>query len=164
MKIESIDGGNLRVWLSDEEMHHWSLDQTVPERSRLHRLVRRVVTAAGRRPGRVSAELIPVAGGGVLLLSPRRHPAGKWPGIFRFEDEEALLDLLALWHRGADAIPLCGVYAIRDTYYLAVYPEEKMTDAQMHDAQLLLSALHIGLESIAQAYPDYVRLTVRKVR
>jgi hypothetical protein len=41
---------------------------------------------------------------------------------------------------------------------------EKMTEAQMHDAQLLMNTLHIGLENIAQAYPDYVRLTVRKVR
>ncbi len=39
-----------------------------------------------------------------------------------------------------------------------------LTDAQMHDTQLLLSSLHIGFENIAQAYPDYVRLTTRKVR
>ena len=48
--------------------------------------------------------------------------------------------------------------------FLEVILPEKMTDAQMHDAQLLLASLHIGLENIAQAYPDYVRLTVRKVR
>ena len=48
--------------------------------------------------------------------------------------------------------------------FLEVLLPEKMTDTQIHDAQLLLSALHIGLENIAQAYPDYVRLIVRKVR
>ena len=48
--------------------------------------------------------------------------------------------------------------------FLEVMLPEKMTDSQMHDAQLLLSALHIGLENIAQAYPDYVRLTTRRVR
>ena len=48
--------------------------------------------------------------------------------------------------------------------FLEVMLPEKMTDTQIHDAQLLLSALHIGLENIAQAYPDYVRLIVRKVR
>ena len=47
---------------------------------------------------------------------------------------------------------------------LDVLLPEKMTEAQMRDAQLLMSTLHIGLENIAQAYPDYVRLTVRKVR
>ena len=48
--------------------------------------------------------------------------------------------------------------------FLEVLLPEKMTDAQMHDAQLLMNTRHIGLENIAQAYPDYVRLTVRKVR
>ena len=48
--------------------------------------------------------------------------------------------------------------------FLEVILPEKMTDKQMQDAQLLLSTLHIGLENIAQAYPDYVRLTVRNVR
>ena len=48
--------------------------------------------------------------------------------------------------------------------YVEVLLPDKMTDTQMHDAQLLLSTLHIGLENIAQAYPDYVRLTTRRVR
>ena len=47
---------------------------------------------------------------------------------------------------------------------LEVLLPEKITDQQMHDAQLLLCALHIELENIAQAYTDYVRLTVRNVR
>ena len=48
--------------------------------------------------------------------------------------------------------------------FLEVLLPEKMTEAQMHDAQLLMNTLHIGLENIAQAYPDYVRLTTRRVR
>ena len=48
--------------------------------------------------------------------------------------------------------------------FLEVMLPDRMTEQQMHDAQLLLSALHIGLENIAQAYPDYVRLTTRRVR
>lgn len=48
--------------------------------------------------------------------------------------------------------------------FLEVMLPPQMTDAQLHDAQLLLSALHIGLEGIAQDYPDYVRLTIRRVR
>ena len=48
--------------------------------------------------------------------------------------------------------------------FLEVILPEKMTDKQMQDAQLLLSTLHIGLENIAQAYPDYVRLTTRRVK
>ena len=48
--------------------------------------------------------------------------------------------------------------------FLEVILPEKMTDKQMQDAQLRLSTLHLGLENIGQAYPDYVRLAVRKVR
>ncbi|MBQ4579456.1 MAG: ribosomal-processing cysteine protease Prp [Clostridia bacterium] len=48
--------------------------------------------------------------------------------------------------------------------FVEVMLPDQMTEKQMHDAQLLLSALHIGLENIAQAYPDYVRLTTRRVR
>ena len=48
--------------------------------------------------------------------------------------------------------------------FLEVMLPAGMTDSQMRDAQLLLSALHIGLENIAQVYPDYVRLTTRRVR
>ena len=48
--------------------------------------------------------------------------------------------------------------------FIEVLLPERMTEAQMHDAQLLMNTLHIGLENIAQAYPDYVRLTTRRVR
>ena len=48
--------------------------------------------------------------------------------------------------------------------FLEVLLPPGMSDDQMHDAQLLMSALHIGLDNIAQAYPDYCRLTTRKVR
>ena len=46
--------------------------------------------------------------------------------------------------------------------YLEVHLPGGMTEQQMHDAQLLMSALHLGLENIAQDYPRFVRLTTRK--
>ena len=46
--------------------------------------------------------------------------------------------------------------------FLEVHLPGNMTDQQMHDAQLLMSTLHLGLESIAQDYPRFVRLTTRK--
>ena len=51
-----------------------------------------------------------------------------------------------------------------DDGFLEVILPANMTESQMHDAQLLLSSLHIGLDNIAQAYPDFVRLTTRRVR
>ena len=46
--------------------------------------------------------------------------------------------------------------------YLEVHLPGGMSPQQMHDAQLLMSALHLGLENIAQDYPRFVRLTTRK--
>ena len=46
--------------------------------------------------------------------------------------------------------------------YMEVHLPDGMSQQQMHDAQLLMSALHLGLENIAQDYPRYVRLTTRK--
>ena len=46
--------------------------------------------------------------------------------------------------------------------YLEVHLPGGMSKQQMHDAQLLMSALHLGLENIAQDYPRFVRLTTRK--
>ncbi len=46
--------------------------------------------------------------------------------------------------------------------FLEVLLPAGMTDQQMHDAQLLMSAFHLGIENIAQDYPRYVRLTTRK--
>ncbi len=48
--------------------------------------------------------------------------------------------------------------------FMEVLLPDKLTDAQMHDAQLLMNALHLGLESIAQEYPGYVRITCRKAK
>ncbi len=48
--------------------------------------------------------------------------------------------------------------------FLEVLLPPALTESQWHDAQLLLEALHLGLESIAQEYPGYVRITCRKVR
>ena len=49
-----------------------------------------------------------------------------------------------------------------DDGFMEVLLPQDMTDQQMHDAQLLMSALHIGLENIAQDYPRYLRLTTRR--
>ena len=37
-----------------------------------------------------------------------------------------------------------------------------LTDMQMHDAQVLMGALHQGLSDLADGYPQYIRLSVRR--
>ncbi len=129
MNIEPIQGGCLRVWLAEEELQQWGLGE-VQDRRNIRRLVRQVLTAAGRRPGRVTAELIPVLGGGVLLISPKLYPEVGQPAVYRLQAD----DLLGLWERWPreESAPVCALYELGEEYRLAVYPDQPLSPTQMH--------------------------------
>ena len=129
MNIEPIQGGLLRVWLAEEELQQWGLLEREPSRRQVRRLVRQVLAAVGRRPGSVSAELIPVQGGGVLLISPRIYPEAGQPVVYQLEADA----LLALWERWPEegVLPVCALYELEEAYWLAVYPDEPLTSEQM---------------------------------
>ncbi len=46
-----------------------------------------------------------------------------------------------------------------DGYLRFALPRER-TEAQRHDAQLLMSSLRLGLEDIAREYPSHLKLTI----
>lgn len=48
-----------------------------------------------------------------------------------------------------------------DGFLEATLPQG-LTDMQMHDAQVLMGALHQGLSDLADGYPQYIRLSVRR--
>ena len=48
--------------------------------------------------------------------------------------------------------------ATDDDGFLSARLPQRMTEAQRHDAQLLLSALHTGLACLADSYPAYVQV------
>ncbi|MBQ8655260.1 MAG: ribosomal-processing cysteine protease Prp [Clostridia bacterium] len=48
-----------------------------------------------------------------------------------------------------------------DGFLEAMLPQN-LDDMQMHDAQVLLSALHQGLSDLADGYPKYIQLSVRR--
>ena len=80
MKIESITNGNLRIWLAEDEIKEWGLEDDGNDGVR--RLVRRALKAMGRRvTAHVWAEMIPVEGGCVLLVSPTVHKP-HLPGVY----------------------------------------------------------------------------------
>ncbi len=128
VKIEPIHDGCLRVWLAEEELEQWSLLDPHPDRRRIRRLVRRVLDAVGRDPGRVTAELIPVMGGGVLLISPGWHREDGQPMVYRLEGD-ALLELWERWPTGEPG-PVCALYEQGDAYWLAVYPDGPLSQRQ----------------------------------
>ena len=129
MNIEPIQDGLLRVWLTQEELRQWGLSEESPDLRRVRRLVRRAMAAVGQRPGKVTAEMIPVAGGGVLLISPKRYPEADQPVVYRL-DTDALLSLWEQWPEEGPT-PVCALYEMEEEYRLAVYPDEPLSLRQM---------------------------------
>ena len=115
MNIEPISNGNLRIWLAEDEMKEWGLDG---DDGGIRRLVRRAFSVTGRRqPSRTWAEMIPVEGGCVVLVSPRLHTR-RLPAVYAVEGD-ALLEVYARY-RGQAA----QVYAVDDIYHVVLYDEE----------------------------------------
>ena len=117
VKIESIANGNLRIWLAEDEIEEWGLQGEGEDGVR--RLVRRALAAVGRRhTARVWAEMIPVEGGCVLLVSPTVH-RHRLPAIFSVT-AEALAEIYVRW-RGERA----QIYTVEDEYRIVSYSEDE---------------------------------------
>lgn len=122
MTVEAITDHRLRVWLTDDEMEQWGFDQETPPMGRVRRLVRQIVTAAGWSDRcRVTAELLPVEGGGLLLVSGEARVPAPWPVVYRLQDEDTLLGFMRQWGYIAEESSLCAVYACEGDYGVAVY-------------------------------------------
>lgn len=123
MKIEPIDNGNLRIWLTDEEIEEWGL--TDSRGGGVRRLVRRALSAVGRRlTSRTVAEMIPVEGGCVVLVSTYIPPIAL-PAVYA-ADEEAVAQIGARWR-----VPTgerAQVYAVDDGYRLVVYSDDRLEE------------------------------------
>ena len=130
MRIEPLTNGSLRVWLSEEELDKWGIDSDGPaQRRAVRRLLRRIFLQAEQPPpSRLCAELIPVDGGGVLLVTPSGQIPSEGPWVYCFADTDSLLDFVGCWRRISSASPpyLC-LYAQGDGYALAVYSAEPLS-------------------------------------
>ncbi len=135
MKAEPIGENSLRVWLSAGELVQWGLgptDTRAHTRQGIRQLIRYVLDSAGYPPAkRLSAELFPVDGGAVLLLSPYRAGGGRhWPLVYYIDGEDDLFSLAERWAAlPTQSPPSTGLYAYGQGYGLAVYPVEPLTQA-----------------------------------
>ena len=131
MKIEPIAEGRLRVWLNAEEAACWSLDREEPDKRGLRRFVRRVYSATGYRPvGRLTAEMVPVAEGWLLLISPSA-PSEKGPAVYHISHPDDLLTLMEKWPtEEASPQPMCMLYELGEGYRLVVYGESPLSHRQ----------------------------------
>lgn len=128
MKVEQISGGSLRVWLSEKEMRQWKLYPPGEETSPMAgRLVRQVLQNAPRPGKHLLAELIPVEGGGVLVVSVAPAPRRQTPLVYRLS-MDALLDLALQWRvRPGESPPAFCLYEQGEAYLLTVYPEQTLS-------------------------------------
>ena len=135
MKAEPIGEDSLRVWLSAKELAQWGLERTESRtytRQGVRQLIRYVQESAGYGPvKRLSAELFPVEGGAVLLLSPYRTGGGRrWPLVYYIENEDILFSLAEKWAAvPAKAPPSTAVYVYGQGYGVAVYPVEPLKES-----------------------------------
>ncbi|MBQ1951020.1 MAG: hypothetical protein II363_05465 [Clostridia bacterium] len=133
MKVEPVDGGVLRVWVSTEELRSKDIllenidEQGCPKdeqtRRHMYRLIRQALSAAGRQPySDVLVEWIPVNEGFVLLVSPL-HAKPTAPQVYAIPDADALYMLAERWHyfREENA-PGNALYERDEGYDLVVYP------------------------------------------
>ena len=120
MKIEPIDGGRLRVWLSQTEAEQWNLHTDRPDPKTLRRAAGRLLRGVGRRPaGRLAAEMIPVEGGCVVLVSPVVH--SRQPAVYGVP-QEWLAEVSARWHPGWT--DTAQVYAVGDDFHVVLYGDQ----------------------------------------
>ena len=118
MKIEPISNGNLRIWLAEEEIEVWGLES--PHRDGIRRLVKRALAATGRRiTSRMGAEMIPVEGGCVVLVSPVVH--SRQPAVYGVP-QEWLAEVSARWRPGWTET--AQVYAVGDDFHVVLYGEQ----------------------------------------
>lgn len=105
MRIEPIPGDCLRIWLAEEECEEWGLGSDQTDRRRFRRRLRKALATVSHSPmGRLMAEVVPVEGGCLLLVTPQLWPEANQPVVYGVPDEDVLLTLLEQWQRGAEEI------------------------------------------------------------
>ena len=148
MKIEPISNGNLRIWLAEKEIEEWRLEDSRGKGVR--RLVRHALSAVGRCPtARVWAEMIPVDGGCVLLISSLVH--SRCPMVYAVE-ADALAQVIARWRPAAEET--AQVYAVGAAYHVVLYGER--SDALLREYGTPLGE-GVGMAAHTAEYGEWVQ-------
>ena len=128
MKMEPLQDGCLKIWMTETDMHHWGLhfNRMHAQDEATRRAIIKLITLAQERhilraSHDVVVEALPISDGCLLLLSPavplKRIPL---PTVYRFTDADALLQFgRALAHEST--FPPASLYQWNTEYRLIVY-------------------------------------------
>lgn len=157
VKVETIAGSRLRVWLTDEELEKWGiLPQDRPDsRQNARRLVRRALHIARWCPAAtLLAEVFPVDGGCVMLLSVPSKEDSVTPAVYRLADADTLCALAERWcHLPPESGGMPGIvlYEREEGYDLAVSPVEPLSHPRRRLLEEYGFPLGVGQAAVAAA-------------
>ncbi len=131
MKIESLDSGDLRIWMTDDELCRWGLrlDDMKAGTPETNRAIRRLFgVARQRRPfystGSVLVEALPLEGGCLFLFSTPHRPAppAALPQVYALDSAEAVLQFgERLSAKQQESLPPASLYRQGERYVLILY-------------------------------------------
>ncbi len=131
MKMEPLNSGELRIWMTNGELERWGLNTENMQAGEpsTDRALRRLLAVARQRmtfssDGIVTVEALPLEGGCLFLFSGcRRKVVTTAPQIYRIDTADTLLQFaqtLAQTNRYAP-YPCTSLYRQNDQYFLIVY-------------------------------------------
>ncbi len=131
VKIESLRGGALKIWMSEQEMQRWGLhfeQLSTRDRATGAAVSKLLQVARGRamlpETGSILVEAVPLEDGCVWLFTPRckcfprRMPPTK---VFALLTSDDVL-LLGRWLGAMTHLPTASLYQWGEEYRLIVYP------------------------------------------
>lgn len=132
MKMEPLKSGRLKIWLTARDMEQWGLrfeTMSTADRATRHALLRLIAVARERASlnteDGVTAEVIPLDGGCLMLLTPLSPlpPCAAEPVICTFQNENDLLGFgRGLRPLEESALPTSSLFGWGTAYRLIVYP------------------------------------------
>lgn len=131
MKMEALNSGDLRIWMTDEDLCRWGLclENMKAGTPETNRAIRRLLGVARQRlpfrsNGSVLVEALPLDGGCLFLFSTpeRSFPAVILPQIYTLDSAEAVLQFgETLSASPCKELPSASLYQQGDAYVLILY-------------------------------------------
>lgn len=129
MKVEPISNGNLRIWLSEEELQEHTRDLG----EHLRGMLQAVQARLARLGKHILVERIPVDGGWIVLISARQASKNRGICVYRIADIDTLFRLAEQWAASlsdGQGNAHTSLYEAEDGYTIAVYPAPRLSRRQ----------------------------------